>query len=91
MTNLKPWLIVFISILIYYLFEFHIPMGQYIIYPFKLIVTILHETGHALGALLTGGIVDSIQINPDGSGWCKTGGGMHGVVLMGGYLGSAFF
>ncbi len=63
--------------------------GHMALYPVTLLVTFLHEMGHALGALLTGGAVDGMQINADGSGYTITRGGNQGVVLMGGYLGSA--
>jgi len=63
--------------------------GRKILYPLTLLVTFLHEFGHAFGALITGGEVDSIQINQDGSGWTKTIGGNRPVIIMGGYLGSA--
>jgi hypothetical protein len=63
--------------------------GHLVLYPVTLLVTFLHEFGHALGALLTGGSVEGLQINSDGSGYTITRGGNHAVVLMGGYLGSA--
>ncbi|MBN8679156.1 MAG: M50 family metallopeptidase [Chitinophagales bacterium] len=63
--------------------------GALVLYPVTLLVTILHEFGHALGALLSGGSVEGLQINPDGSGYTKTRGGSAGLVLVGGYLGSA--
>ena len=63
--------------------------GHLALYPVTLLVTFLHEFGHALGALLTGGTVEGMQINPDGSGYTLTRGGLRPVVLMGGYLGSA--
>jgi Peptidase M50B-like len=63
--------------------------GHLVLYPVTLLVTFLHEFGHALGAILTGGNVEGMQINPDGSGYTVTRGGSPGVVLMGGYLGSA--
>ncbi len=64
-------------------------LGRMVLYPVTLLVTFLHEFGHALGALLTGGSVAGMQINPDGSGYTLTRGGSQAVVLMGGYLGSA--
>ncbi len=64
-------------------------IGQTILYPIHLLVTFLHELGHALGALITGGDVLALQVNDDGSGWTKTQGGNLGIILMGGYLGSA--
>ena len=63
--------------------------GRMALYPVTLLVTFLHEFGHALGALLTGGSVDGMQINADGSGYTITRGGYRAIVLMGGYLGSA--
>lgn len=63
--------------------------GALALYPITLLVTFLHEFGHALGALLTGGAVDGMQINPDGSGYTVTRGGWQAIILMGGYLGSA--
>ncbi len=63
--------------------------GNFVLYPVTLLVTFLHEFGHALGAILTGGTVESMQINPNGSGYTVTRGGSPSVVVMGGYLGSA--
>ena len=63
--------------------------GRIILYPFTLLVTFLHEFGHALGALITGGSVEGITINPNGSGLTTSRGGSLSVILMGGYLGSA--
>lgn len=64
-------------------------IGRTILYPINLLVTYLHEFGHALGAILTGGSVQSLQISEDGSGFTRTVGGSRGVILMGGYIGSA--
>jgi hypothetical protein len=63
--------------------------GAMLLYPVTLLVTFLHEFGHALWAILTGGSVEGLQINPDGSGYTTTRGGSAAVILMGGYLGSA--
>lgn len=63
--------------------------GHLVLYPVTLLVTFLHEFGHALGAILTGGAVEGMQINSDGSGYTVSRGGSPGIVLMGGYLGSA--
>ncbi|MEL6923842.1 MAG: M50 family metallopeptidase [Bacteroidota bacterium] len=64
-------------------------IGAKILYPITLLVTFLHEFGHALGALITGGSVNRVQISQDGSGFTETVGGARAVILMGGYLGSA--
>ena len=63
--------------------------GRMALYPVTLLVTFLHEFGHALAAIITGGHVLGMQINPDGSGLTKSQGGSHAIILMGGYLGSA--
>lgn len=66
-------------------------IGRQILYPIQLLVTFLHEFGHAMGALLTGGEVLEIQINKNGSGHTRSAGGTMPIILMGGYLGSAIF
>lgn len=66
-------------------------IGRKIMYPVRLFVTFLHEFGHAIGAVLTGGWVEEVQINQDGSGWTRTANGNRPVTIMGGYLGSAIF
>lgn len=65
--------------------------GQLALYPITLLVTFLHEFGHAFFAIVTGGGVEGLQINPDGSGYTVTRGGNTALILMGGYLGSALF
>lgn len=66
-------------------------IGRKVMYPIRIFVTFLHELGHAVGALITGGWVERIQINPNGSGFTSTAGGNRSIILMGGYLGSALF
>ena len=50
-----------------------LPFGQFIAYPFTLFVTLIHEGGHVIMALLTGNKVFSMAIAPDGSGLTLTG------------------
>src|SRR5438477_10150440 len=38
------------------------------LYPFKLLVVLMHESGHAAATLLVGGSVDGIRISPDQGG-----------------------
>ena len=59
-----------------------------IVYPVKIFVVSLHELGHALAALLTGGQVLSIQIFPDEGGLTTTHGGWPFIILSAGYVGS---
>lgn len=87
-NNLFIRLIVIIKIYIL-LNYFGGEIGHKIMYPINLLVTYLHEFGHALGALITGGAVERIQVNADGSGFTMTAGGNRSVILMGGYIGSA--
>lgn len=56
-----------------------------------LFVTYLHEFGHALAALFTGGNVASLAVNTDGSGVTVTSGGIRWVIEIGGYIGSVLF
>lgn len=65
--------------------------GRILLYPIRMLVTFLHEFGHAAGALLTGGNVANVEVRADGSGVTWTSGGNRTIILMGGYIGSAIF
>ncbi len=60
-------------------------------YPFRLLLTLVHELGHGLAALLTGGDFIRFVIRSDGSGLAYTVGGWRFVVIPAGYLGVALF
>ena len=45
-----------------------IPYGELAVYPIRLFVTFIHESSHALVAVLTGGSVQSLTISADTSG-----------------------
>jgi hypothetical protein len=64
--------------------------ARQLLYPVIWLVAFLHETGHAMGALISGGEVVSLQINADGSGVTTSRGGSVALILAGGYIGSAF-
>jgi hypothetical protein len=49
-----------------------LPFGRLIAYPFTLFVTLVHEGGHVMMALLTGSSVFSMAIAPDASGLTLT-------------------
>ena len=53
-------------------------IGALILYPVTLLVTFLHEFGHAVGAIITGGEVMHLRVNPNGSGMTTTRGGLDG-------------
>lgn len=71
-----------------------IPYAAYLVYPIRLFVTFIHESSHAIVAVLTGGAVQSLTIAADGSGLTYTAGnGLLGALLTSsaGYLGTTFF
>ncbi len=59
--------------------------------PFLWSETFFHEISHGLAALLTGGSIHAITLNFNGSGLCKTSGGIHFLVAFFGYTGSALW
>lgn len=59
-----------------------------VITPVKLFVVLLHELSHALAALLTGGSVVHIEIDPRIGGLAVTRGGWTWVIVSSGYIGS---
>jgi hypothetical protein len=60
-------------------------------YPFRLLTTIVHELGHGLAALLTGGAFLRFVVFPDGSGLAYTAGGLPWLIIPAGYVGAALF
>lgn len=69
----------------------NVPQLGFILYPIRLFVTLVHEAGHALAAVLTGGHVAGLVVSPDTSGVTYTLGGNRMLILPAGYLGSALF
>lgn len=69
------------------------PWGDRLLYPFTLFTTWIHECGHAVMVVLTGGSVSSITIHPDTSGLTRSlmpdGRIARGLVASSGYLGSS--
>ncbi|HEV2472040.1 MAG TPA: M50 family metallopeptidase [Chthonomonadales bacterium] len=70
-----------------------VPYGQLLLYPLRLFVTFVHESGHALAAVLVGGSVVSLTVHPDTSGvtFTRESPLWAWFVLSGGYLGAALF
>lgn len=68
-----------------------VPFANILTYPFLIFSTFIHESSHALAAILTLGRVDSITIAPDGSGLTYSAGGIRFIVASAGYLGTALF
>lgn len=77
------------TISIFILWNF--PYLKYILTPFKLVVTGLHEFGHAAVGVCTGAKIEAIEIDVDTGGVTKMRGGNSALVLPAGYIGSSFF
>jgi hypothetical protein len=69
----------------------NIPQLDFIVYPVRLFVTFVHESGHGLAALFSGGHFERLDVFANGSGLALTAGGSRALILMGGYLGAALF
>lgn len=65
-----------------------VPFGHWLLYPFDLFGTFVHEACHALAAVLTGGRVEGMHVSWDTSGLTKTWGGWNVAISTAGYLGS---
>ena len=89
MKNKIPTLIVLV--IIYILLKHFIPYGNYIVYPINLIVTFLHEFGHAFFALITGWDVKWLVVRSDWSWVTTTTWWIRDLVVAGWYLWSAIF
>ena len=60
-------------------------------YPFRLFVTMIHELGHGLAAILTGGDFVRFEVTKYGAGLAYTTGGSRFAIIQAGYLGTALF
>jgi hypothetical protein len=69
----------------------NLPQLSLLLFPFRLFVTFVHEAGHGLTAILTGGRFLSFTILPSGAGYATTAGGNAAFILPAGYLGAALF
>lgn len=74
---------------------FNVPYGQYVLYPFKLFATWLHELGHGTMALVLGGEFDHMVIRADTSGtaYSRGVGSVLGraFISSAGYMGTSVF
>ncbi|MCB0164195.1 MAG: M50 family metallopeptidase [Anaerolineae bacterium] len=68
-----------------------VPWLGFLNYPFRLLITLVHELSHGLAALITGGAFIRFVIFSDGSGLAYTAGGWRLLVIPAGYLGVALF
>lgn len=68
-----------------------LPFGNFVLFPFSMFVTYLHESSHGLAAILTGGKLLSFTMQMDTSGLAYTQGGIGFIIVSAGYLGSAIW
>lgn len=67
-----------------------LPVLHWVLLPLVYLNTHYHEGFHALAAILTGGVVQSIQVFADGSGLAHVLGGSPVIVAFAGYPGATF-
>lgn len=70
---------------------FLIPYASYILLPVQYLNTHIHELGHALAAVMTGGRVLNIHVFAAGNGVTMTGGGFELIISSAGYVGATIF
>ncbi|MFZ1701849.1 MAG: M50 family metallopeptidase [Pyrinomonadaceae bacterium] len=70
-----------------------LPIAAYVVYPLQLFATFIHESSHALTALITGNAVMSLTVSPDGSGavWSQSSGFSGLLISSAGYIGTTAF
>jgi hypothetical protein len=68
-----------------------LPGVGWLLYPFQVFGTFVHELSHGLAAILTGGQFARFLVRPDLSGTALSAGGIRWIVTSAGYLGSAIF
>ncbi|MGE3467890.1 MAG: M50 family metallopeptidase [Pyrinomonadaceae bacterium] len=70
-----------------------LPIAAYVVYPLQLFATFIHESSHALAALVTGNAVMSLTVSPDTSGavWSQVSGISALFISSAGYLGTTAF
>ncbi len=76
-----------------WIISWYFPLAGYIVYPLQLFATFIHESSHALAALITGNSVMSLTVSPDASGmvWSKSSGISSLLISSAGYLGTTAF
>lgn len=86
------WLMIAIAIASLWLA--HLPVFNLILLPIQTFTTTLHELGHALACVATGGSVNGLTIVSDGQGHgglTFTQGGIPWIIASAGYLGTTIF
>ncbi|MGQ9629977.1 MAG: M50 family metallopeptidase [bacterium] len=69
----------------------NVPIVGFVLYPFKIFVTFIHEASHGIAAIITGGNLVEFAMYPDTGGYAISQGGNRFIVASAGYLGSSLF
>lgn len=86
----QRWLgLAVVALLLVWLWQ--VPGLGWVVYPFRLFGTFIHELSHGLAAIVTGGTFVRFRVEPDLSGVAVSSGGWRWVVASAGYVGSAIF
>ena len=92
----QPWILFFINrerylfvAVLALMFLMNFSTGRYVLYPFKIFSTWVHEMCHGMAAILSGGYIAKLQIFPDGSGLATTASQHRGFVAAAGYPGTS--
>ena len=69
----------------------YIPGAELVTYPLSLFRTYVHEGGHAIVTVLTGGSVEFVRIAQNTSGVTGSRGGFYPLICSAGYIGATTF
>jgi hypothetical protein len=89
--NSSRWKVAVIICLLVTVALSFVPYGRYVLYPFNLLTTFIHESFHVLAGLVTGAQDISMKISLDTSGLTTSRGGWRILIIPAGYIGTTFF
>lgn len=89
-NQLRRWLAL-LAIAVALIVLWQVPWLGWLVYPFRLFGTFVHELSHGLAAIATGGDFHRFAVRTDLSGVATSAGGFRMIVASAGYVGSAIF
>ena len=66
------------------------PIG-FLVFPLRMLVTFVHESGHGLAAIFTGGDFLHFELKSTGGGVAYSHGGIRSIIIPAGYVGTVLF
>jgi len=87
----RPQLLILLLLSALILGLWQVPWLGWLVFPFRLFGTFVHELSHGLAAVLTGGDFVRFTVHPDLSGRAWSTGGVRIIVASAGYVGSVLF